>query len=75
VYEEAEFAHWLLPREGVIDSFVVEASGGGGGSAGGDVAVTDMISFYHLPSTVIGERRREARGEVGSCAFFGSGLA
>lgn len=40
-----EFAHWLLPRPRVVDSFVVVDSSGN---------VTDMCSFYHLPSTVIG---------------------
>lgn len=40
-----EIAHWLLPRAGVIDSHVVT-------NAKGDV--TDFVSFYHLPSTIIG---------------------
>ncbi|OQS07359.1 kinesin [Thraustotheca clavata] len=43
---ENEVAHWLLPRQGVVSSYVVE-----------DPAthkVTDLASFYHLPSTIIG---------------------
>lgn len=43
-----EFAHWMLPREGVIDTYVVEDSE--------THEVTDMISFYHLPSTVVKHR-------------------
>jgi len=40
-----EFAHWVLPRPGVIDAFVVDTPEG---------EITDLCSFYHLPSTVIG---------------------
>ena len=40
-----EFRHWFMPRPGVIDSFVVEDSITG--------HITDMFSFYHLPSTVV----------------------
>ncbi|CAM9655583.1 unnamed protein product [Discosporangium mesarthrocarpum] len=40
-----EFEHWLMPREGVVDTFVVRDEAG---------KVTDLCSFYHLPSTVIG---------------------
>lgn len=43
VYSEDEFTHWFLPREGVIDSFVVENDG----------VITDFGSFYHLPSTIM----------------------
>ena len=57
LYEPEEFGHWLLPREGVIDTFVVEEEGGssdGSSGSGSSNRVTDMVSFYHLPSTVIG---------------------
>jgi len=43
VLSEEEVAHWLLPREGVLHSFVVD----------GEAGVTDFFSFYSLPSTVI----------------------
>jgi glycylpeptide N-tetradecanoyltransferase len=43
-FSEAEFAHWFLPREGVVWAFVVEK----------DLKLTDMISFYSLPSSVLG---------------------
>ena len=45
-----EFAHWVLPREGVIDSFVVD-------DGTKDANITDLCSFYHLPSTVIGHEK------------------
>lgn len=35
--------HWLLPRPGVIDSFVVESEG----------KITDFTSFYTLPSSIL----------------------
>ena len=42
---EDEVAHWLLPREGVLHSFVR--------AEGADGEVTDLISFYSLPSSVL----------------------
>ena len=47
--DESEVAHWILPREGVVDAFVVEDPATG--------AITDLCSFYHLPSTVIGHEK------------------
>lgn len=46
MFEEDEVAHWLLPRKGVVDAFVVENSKG---------ELTDLCSFYHLPSTILGK--------------------
>ncbi|CDF35171.1 unnamed protein product [Chondrus crispus] len=42
---EDEFAHWLMPREGVTYSYVVEDPE--------SHEITDMISFYSLPSSII----------------------
>ncbi|XP_054625206.1 glycylpeptide N-tetradecanoyltransferase 2-like [Dunckerocampus dactyliophorus] len=39
-----EVEHWLLPREGVIDTYVVE---------GDDGALTDVVSFYRMSSKVL----------------------
>jgi glycylpeptide N-tetradecanoyltransferase len=50
VFDEDEVAHWLTPRAGVVDSYVV-AEQKANGSQG---PITDLCSFYHLPSTVIG---------------------
>uniref|UniRef100_A0A8C5KWU4 Glycylpeptide N-tetradecanoyltransferase n=1 Tax=Jaculus jaculus TaxID=51337 RepID=A0A8C5KWU4_JACJA len=44
VMDEEEVAHWFLPREHIIDTFVVESSSG---------KLTDFLSFYALPSTVM----------------------
>jgi len=43
IYNEEEFIHWFLPRDEIVDSFVVENNG----------IVTDFASFYHLPSTIM----------------------
>jgi glycylpeptide N-tetradecanoyltransferase len=44
LFDEEEVRHWLLPREGVINSFVIENQDG---------VITDMCSYYHLPSTIL----------------------
>lgn len=49
-YTEEEFAHALLPRPGVIDSYVIDDP------AATVPGISGLVSFYHLPSTVIGER-------------------
>jgi len=45
VFSKEEVAHWLLPRDDVIVTYVVEDTSG---------KVTDFVSFYSLPSTIIG---------------------
>ncbi|GAB1285921.1 glycylpeptide N-tetradecanoyltransferase 2 isoform X2 [Apodemus sylvaticus] len=44
VMDDEEVAHWFLPREHIIDTFVVESPSG---------KLTDFLSFYTLPSTVM----------------------
>ncbi|EPY75802.1 glycylpeptide N-tetradecanoyltransferase 2 [Camelus ferus] len=44
VMDEEEVAHWFLPQEHIIDTFVVENASG---------KPTDFLSFYTLPSTVM----------------------
>lgn len=43
IFSEEEFRHWFIPRPGIIDTYVVQ---------NGD-EITDMASFYTLPSTVM----------------------
>ena len=46
----AELGHMITPREGVVDAFVICDTAGN---------VTDLCSFYHLPSTVIGHEKHQ----------------
>merc|ERR1712157_96558 len=43
LFTQDEFNHWFLPRDGVIQSYVHIQHN----------EVTDFISFYHLPSSVM----------------------
>jgi glycylpeptide N-tetradecanoyltransferase len=43
-YSKDEVAHWFLPRDKVVYSYIVENNDG---------EVTDFISFYSLPSSVL----------------------
>ncbi|KAJ9506300.1 N-myristoyl transferase [Haematococcus lacustris] len=45
VLSEQDVAHWFLPQDMVINAFVVEDSAG---------KITDLVSFYTLPSTILG---------------------
>lgn len=43
VFSKEELAHFILPRENVIESFVIETEG----------EVKDFFSFYSLPSSIL----------------------
>ena len=45
-FTKEEVAHWLLPRSSVINTFVLV-------DENDKKKVTDMVSFYHLPSTIL----------------------
>ncbi|CAF4792105.1 unnamed protein product [Pieris macdunnoughi] len=44
IFTENDFKHWFTPIAGIVDSFVVEAQDG---------SITDFVSYYTLPSTVV----------------------
>lgn len=44
VFNDEEFRHWFIPQSGIIDSYVVQNPAG---------EITDFISYYILPSTVM----------------------
>uniref|UniRef100_A0A1A9ZDY8 Glycylpeptide N-tetradecanoyltransferase n=1 Tax=Glossina pallidipes TaxID=7398 RepID=A0A1A9ZDY8_GLOPL len=44
VFSKDEFRHWFTPKEGIIDCFIVEDDQGN---------ITDLTSFYCLPSSVM----------------------
>jgi len=50
-FNQDEFAHWFLPRDGIVNTFVVEDPE--------THAITDMISFYTLPSSVLGNKNHK----------------
>ncbi|KAG1672392.1 Glycylpeptide N-tetradecanoyltransferase 2 [Nymphon striatum] len=43
IFTEDEFKHWFIGKPNIVDSFVVENDG----------VVTDMVSFYTLPSSIM----------------------
>lgn len=47
LFTEEEIAHWLLPRPNVVNSYVISKKDGG------EETVTDLVSFYHLPSSIL----------------------
>jgi len=44
IYSEESFKHIFMPRKDVIETYIVEKNG----------EVSDFISFYHVPSSIIG---------------------
>lgn len=49
--DDKELAHALIPRKGVVYSYVAENHNG---------KITDLVSFYSLPSTVMGHTNHKA---------------
>lgn len=47
-FDENDVEHWLLPREDVVDSYLVESPV--------THDVTDFCSFYTLPSSILGNQ-------------------
>ena len=64
-WDEATVRHTLLPRRGVIFSWVVESEGN----------VTDLISFYSVPSLILGEAERESAAQHAAEALSAEGEA
>ncbi|KAL7699877.1 N-myristoyltransferase (NMT) [Lotmaria passim] len=58
-FDEAEIEHYLLPRERVVYTYVVENDGN----------ITDFFSFYRIPSTVIGNAKYSTL-EVGYIHYY-----
>ena len=47
-FTKEDVAHWLLPRTGVVSAYVLV-------DENDKAKVTDMVSFYHLPSSILGK--------------------
>ncbi|KAK1937894.1 Glycylpeptide N-tetradecanoyltransferase 1 [Phytophthora citrophthora] len=56
VFNEQEVAHWMMPRVGVVNAYVVENPE--------THDITDLCSFYHLPSTIIGDDKHKKLNAV-----------
>ena len=50
IFDQDEVRHWFCPRAEVVCTYVVETEG----------TVTDFLSFYTLPSTVIGNPKHNS---------------
>eukprot|EP01056_Protomagalhaensia_sp_Gyna25_P001473 Protomagalhaensia_sp_Gyna_25__1472@NODE_174_length_4646_cov_70_358585_g136_i0_p2_GENE_NODE_174_length_4646_cov_70_358585_g136_i0NODE_174_length_4646_cov_70_358585_g136_i0_p2_ORF_typecomplete_len419_score78_06NMT/PF01233_19/1_1e65NMT/PF01233_19/8_5NMT_C/PF02799_15/2_5e57Acetyltransf_9/PF13527_7/3_3e09Acetyltransf_9/PF13527_7/7_3e03Acetyltransf_10/PF13673_7/0_013Acetyltransf_1/PF00583_25/0_15Acetyltransf_7/PF13508_7/0_38Acetyltransf_7/PF13508_7/4_4e03_NODE_174_length_4646_cov_70_358585_g136_i03196 len=59
VFNVEEIGHWLLPKEGILHSYVREVDG----------KITDYFSFYSLPSRVIKHNAHYDRIEVAYCYY------
>ncbi|KAG2826568.1 Glycylpeptide N-tetradecanoyltransferase 1 [Phytophthora cactorum] len=55
-FREEEVAHWMVPRVGVVNAYVVENPD--------TQDLTDVCSFYHLPSTIIGNDKHKKLNAV-----------
>ena len=53
IFDENEVHHWFMPKAGIINSYVVESKEEGG-------KLTDFMSFYCLPSTVMNNPNHKA---------------
>jgi len=53
IMNQAEVKHWLLPRPGVIYTLVRDTQAEGSR----EKKVTDVCSFYRLPSTILGHEK------------------
>lgn len=63
VYSKEEIKHWFIPRKGVVYSYVIEDPE--------TSAITDFISFYSLPSTLL---KHEVHKTLKACySFFNFG--
>ncbi|DBB08722.1 hypothetical protein WJX82_007365 [Trebouxia sp. C0006] len=51
IFTEEEVEHYLMPVEDVVDSYVVESAGG---------TITDLVSYYTLPSSIIGNDKYDS---------------
>jgi len=58
----AEFRHWILTQPGVVYSYVVEEPG--------TKDITDMISFYSLPSSILGNDKHRKLCAAYSYYYF-----
>lgn len=50
LFDDEDVAHWFRVQPNVVEAFVVEGEGG---------AITDLISFYALPSSILGHPRHQ----------------